>query len=157
MLRYPTVRDETVLSLTPVLKRSLQDPSYLSDPECPYSDLVKDFFRQFQVTKTVDLFEDKDELVVIDQQIHAIINDLEAVAAQLGSADHSEKLTYFKTKSSLLEKLIGMRERVLNLREVNEFRSVILAFLDEVCSKDQITDLMKRLDGVLGSNTDNDQ
>ena len=154
MLRYPTVRDETILALTPVLKRVKQDPSYLSDPECPYSELVKDFFRQFQTTQTVDLFEGKDELLVIDQQIHAIINDLEGVAAHLGNADHAEKLNYFKTKSSLLEKLIGMRERVNNLKEINEFRSTILNFLDEACTKDQITDLMKRLDGVLGSHTD---
>lgn len=157
MLRYPTVRDETILALTPVLKRSKQDPSYLSDPECPYSELVKDFFRQFQSAEKIDLFEGKEELLVIDEQIHAIINDLEGVAAHLGNADHSEKLNYFKTKTSLLEKLVSLRMQTNNLKEINEFRSVILAFLDEVCTKDQITDLMKRLDGVLGSNTDNNE
>lgn len=152
MAFYPTLREETVAVLNTILQQIDKDPGYLSSPECPYSDLAKQVLGKFKSSaEVVDIFEGKDEVLVIDQQIHAIINDLESVGSTLGSADQAEKLNYFKVKTTLLEKLINMRERTFNLKELNEFRSTILAFLDEVCTKDQITDLMKRLDGVLGT------
>lgn len=152
MAFYPNIKEDMIPVLSLVFQNLQKDPSYLNSPECPYSEKLKDVFRKFETTKSVDIFEGNDELLVMDQQIQKIINDLEGVASALGSADHQEKLNYFKTKTSLFEKLISMKERVYNLKELNEFRSIILAFLDEICTKDQITDLMKRLDGVFGSN-----
>lgn len=152
MAFYPRVTEETVLSLTPILQYMERDPSYLSSPDCPYSERVKDFFRKFQKPEKIDIFAGKDELPAIDEQIIDLLNDLETTAAQLGTADHQEKMNYFKLKTTLLEKLISMRERVVDLKQIHEFKTTILAFLEEECSKDQISNLMKRLDGVLGIN-----
>jgi len=155
---YPTLREEVILTMNIVVQKMDADPSYLDHPDCPYSDTTKAFFRKKVSTEAavIDLFEGDDDLLVIDQQIQQVINDLEAFSKTLTSADHSEKLAYFKTKTTLLEKLVGMKERVFNLKELNEFRMTILAFMDETCTKDQITDLMKRLDGVLGTQKDNE-
>lgn len=149
---YPTIRDDQVLILNVVVQNLEKDPGYLDHPECPYSEQVKQFFRKRSVPATVeDLFSgDEDREIVLDRQVEKLINDLEAFANQLGNADHSEKLQYFKTKTVLVEKLISMRERVFNLKELNEFRGAVIQFLDEVCTKDQITDFMKRIDGVFG-------
>ena len=99
---------------------------------------------------TVDVFSEGDYDNALDKQVEKIINDLEAYALTLGTGDVSERLQYLKTKTTLVEKLINMRERLVNLKELNEFRGVILGFMGDVCTKDQITDLMKRLDGVFG-------
>lgn len=152
---YPTVREETILGLNVIVQSLEKDPQYLDHPDCTYSDTVKDFFRRTGPSAApIDLFADEDELVVLDQQIQAVINDLEAFAKTLSKADHSEKLAYFKTKTTLIEKLISMKERIFNLKEVNEFRNTILGVLDEVCTKDQITAFMLRLDGILGTKND---
>lgn len=155
---YPTIRDETVLPLNVVVQNLDKDRGYLDHDDCPYSETVKNFFRRFlSITEgpKVDLFAeaktDGEYASVLDKQVEKIINDLEAFADTLGNADHSEKLAYFKAKTGLLEKLVGMRERIYNLREMNEFRGRVVGFLDEICTVDQITELMKRLDGVLGT------
>lgn len=150
---YPNIREEQILTLNVVVKSLEKDPGYLDHPDCPYPDTVKDFFRRSAAPVEVeDLFAgDEEKEVLLDRQVEQLINDLEAFAKQLTNADHSEKLQYFKTKTTLIEKLITMRERVFNLKELNEFRGTILAFMDEVCTKDQITELMKRLDGIFGS------
>lgn len=153
---YPTVREETILSLNVVVQALERDPTYLDNPDCPYSDTIKAFFRTKAAVSEapIDLFADEEDLVVIDQQIQAVINDLEAFSKTLGNADHSEKLAYFKTKTTLIEKLISMKERVFNLKEVNEFRNTVLSLLDDVCDKDQVTKFMQSLDGILGTSND---
>jgi len=149
---YPKIREDEILKLNVVVKSLEKDPTYLDHPDCPYPDTVKDFFRkQAAPVEVEDLFGgDEEKEILIDRQVEQLINDLEAFSKQLTNADHSEKLQYFKTKTTLLEKLVTMRERVFNLKELNEFRGTILAFMDEVCTKDQVTELMKRLDGIFG-------
>lgn len=148
---YPTIKDETILMLNVVVQNIEKDPNYLNNPDCPYSDVIKKFFLRgaTSVAAPVDMFAGEDELIVIDSQIAKIINDLEAFSTTLTKDDVSEKLAYFKTKTTLFEKLIGMRERTNTLKEINEFRAAILGFMNEVCTKDQVTELMHRLDGAL--------
>ena len=161
MAFYPSIRDELIMTLNVVIGNMEVDPRYLSSPECPYSDTVKTFFADHMRGKngTVaavvgNLFEDSDELVVLDTQIIQVLNNLEEFGQGLTSADVSEKMAYFRTKTSLLEKLLTMRERVVNLKEINDFRETLIGFMNEICTKDQITDLMHRLDGILGTKSD---
>lgn len=160
MAFYPSIRDEQVLTFQIVLKNLEQDPNYLESTECPYSEVVKAFFRKAisgsgtgggGAGEAPSLFiEGQDELMVLDEQVVKVLNDLENFGRGLTNADVTEKTAYFRVKTSLLEKLLTMRERVANLKEINDFRDTILSFMDETLTKDQISDLMKRLDGVLG-------
>jgi hypothetical protein len=158
MAFYPTIRDETAVALNAVLQNIQLDASYLDKPECPYSPAIKSFFKSRIETSSgpeIDIFAGEDELIVLDSQIIKVINDLEKFGNTLTSEDVTEKMAYFRTKTSLIEKLVTMRERLANLKEISDFRSIILGFMNETCTKDQITDLMHRLDGVLGTKNDN--
>jgi len=150
MAFYPKIDEETLIQFELVLKNMEKDKEYLNSPDCFWSNKVKDFFQKLQPAAAADIFAGEDELLVIDEQIQQIINDIVAVQHTLGNADATEKMNYFKVKTALFEKLISMRERVMNLKEINEFRTTILNFMDEVCTKDQVTDLMRKLDGVMG-------
>lgn len=151
---YPTIRDEIVVALNAIAQNLVQDPGYLDHPECPYGDPLKNFFRSRLETRSgpvIDIFAGEDELIVLDTQIIKVINDLEAFGNKLTGEEVAEKMAYFRTKTSLIEKLVNMREKLANLKEINDFRSIILDFMNETCTKDQITLLMHRLDGVLGT------
>jgi hypothetical protein len=149
---FPNISEDQILLVNRVLRSISENPEYLSDAQCPYPPLVKDFFlkqaRASQGGVAEDLFEG-DQVVAIEKQIQKLINDLEDYGQKLGADDNSEKLQYFKTKNSLLEKLLNNLERAANLKQINEFRSTVIQFMDEILTKDQITDFMKRIDGVL--------
>lgn len=161
---YPSVRDETILGLNVVVQNLEKDPSYLDSPECTYSDTVKDFFRKKIVVgggsnldHNIDLFakeEGETDLDKLKDQIIAVINDLEDFGRKLTIADSTDKMGYFRTKTALIEKLVNMQERIFNVKEINDFRNTLLGFMNEVLTKDQVTDLMKRLDGILGTTKD---
>lgn len=147
---FPNISEDQILLINRVF-RSLEDnPEYLNDPNCKYSTPVRDFFtkRVAATAATPDLFEG-DEIVAVEKQIQQLLNDLEVYGRSLSADDTSEKLQYFKTKNSLLEKLLNNMERATNLKQINDFRSIVISFMDEVLTKDQITDFMKRIDGVL--------
>lgn len=147
---YPNITEDQIHLINSVFRKTAEDENYLTSPQCPYPEVVKQFFNK-QITTaagTVNLFEG-DESEALDAQIKQVINDLEQYGKSLSSEDTSEKLQYFKTKTALLEKLLTMRERTFNIKEIHVFRTTIMQFLSEVCTADQITDIMTRLDGVL--------
>lgn len=147
---FPNISEDQILLINRVSRSIGENPDFLKDPSCPYPQVVKDFFQQRASvgTETPDLFEEG-VIEGLEKQIQKLINDLEVYGQGLGIGDSSEKLQYFKTKNSLLEKLINNLERVTNLKQINEFRSIVITFMDEVLSKDQITTFMQRIDGVL--------
>lgn len=160
MAFYPQIRDEQIMVLNAVTLNMEKDGGYLDSPECPYSDQIKAFFRKkIDVSaakggEIVDLFEGEDQLGLLEDQIKALINDLESYGKKLEASDSTEKMAYFRTKTALIEKLVNMRERVFTIKEINDFRSTVIAFMNESLTKDQITAFMKRLDGVLGTSDD---
>lgn len=160
MAFYPNIRPETIMSLNAVVGMMEKEPGYLDSPECPYSDDIKKFFRQkieysgSGKREVPDLFGETDDLDAVAGQIKAIINDLEEFGRKLDISDSTDKMGYFRTKTALIEKLVNMQERVYNIKEVQEFRNTILAFMNEVLTKDQVTAFMQRLDGILGTSND---
>ncbi len=166
MAFYPTIRDEVIMSLNAVVLNMEKDTGYLDSNECPYSEQVKSFFRKKIASEgggskgSIDLFqigEGETDLDKLTEQIMAVINDLEEFGRKLTIADSPDKMGYFRTKTALIEKLVNMRERVFSIKEINEFKSTILSFMDEVLTKDQITEFMRRLDGIMGTKNDNIQ
>lgn len=159
---YPTVKDETILSLNVVVQNLEKDPNYLENTDCPYSDTVKAFFKRKiehngSSNIAIDLFEKEEgetDLDKLKEQIQAVINDLEDFGRKLTVSESTDKMGYFRTKTALIEKLVNMQERTFNIKEINDFRNILLGFMNEVLTKDQVTTLMQRLDGILGTSND---
>lgn len=155
MAFYPQLRDETVLGFNVVLKNLLEDPEYLDDPSCPYSPMIKTFFEKVTNLTTLDevedLFEGQDDVLVLEDQIKRAFNNIDDIGKKMIGNDTAEKMNYYKLKAMLMEKLLNMQERIYNIKEMSQFRFIIMDFLDQQCTKDQISGLMKQLDGVLGS------
>lgn len=149
---YPNISEDQILLINRVLRLMPDTPNFLNDPKCPYTPAIKEFLLKSvapaPAAASTDLFEG-DEVLSVEKQIQKLINDLEEYGKVLGSGDQAEKLQYLKTKAGLVEKLIGFQERINNLKQINEFRGIVIQFMDEVLDKDQITIFMQRIDGVL--------
>lgn len=151
---YPIISEDSVLAIT-LARNSIEKngPEWLDRRDCKYSPAIKKFLTEITqpsvsggvVAEVEDLFEGNDEPEVLDRQIQRVINRMDAMEATLPNLEPNEKIAFFKAKTALLEKLITLREKTNNLREIAEFKAKIIAFLDEICSPDQITELMGRL------------
>lgn len=154
---YPDLKEANLMPLKAILAQTERFPDLLDQPECPYSEDVKALLRPLlpsSLNVEIDLDEGKPE--AIETQILGLMRDLKVMNQSLGTKDHSEKLQFYKLMTTLTEKLISLRERTLNLREMSEFQLIVIQFLEEVCSKDQISDLMDRLKSLSSFGDTND-
>lgn len=151
---YPELTTKGLVPLQ-VIKESLErDPTYLSNPDCPYTEETKRVLTQvlsvsvsggsgrstfFEESKT-----DSNEAML--HEIDRIYTDaLEMAEALNNQADASDKIQLLKARASLLQKMVEIKERTINVKMIADFQGVVVGFLEEICSKDQISDLMDRL------------
>lgn len=147
-MMYPAIRDDVVLPLKAALNFMRQDPQYLDKKECPYGPVVKELLRSLaKPTSGVERValnptDERDPFEVIGEQLEDSIRTLDELYNGL---EPKERVQYQKVKVDQLGKLIDLKEKLLNLKQNHEFRQTIVRFLEEICTKDQITDLMERL------------
>jgi hypothetical protein len=155
---YPTLTDSNLIPLRGIIAQNDMHDRYLDRDECPYSDAVKDFLSGFlrqsvgessplpEIVAAIEEDYGSDKPQFLEKQVLGLLKDIELYNLTLRTKDNKEKMDFFKMKNVLIMKLVEIQERVYNLREYSEFQSIILQFLEEVCDKDQVNDLMKRLD-----------
>ena len=146
MAFYPKIADDQWMQFKVVVENMLKDPEYLKSEECPYNMTFIEFLMKLRPPEVADIFFEAEETLVIDDQLKMIINDLEAMGPTMAKSDSKDRIDYFKAKTTMFDKLISMRERNATIKEINDFKNIVLRMMDEVLTKDQITELMRRLD-----------
>lgn len=144
---YPALSEANLLPLKAALTQAQLHPDYLDRADCPFSDGVKSLLRPFLAPSMddveIDLADGQPE--AIEAQVLRLMKDLDRLGQGLTAKDHGEQLSYLKLKTAMVEKLLGIRERSFNLKEMSDFQLIIMQFLEEICTKDQTTELMLRL------------
>lgn len=134
---------------------------------CPYSDGAKRFLKKILAPVgnggnvgagaggtnpfREEGMDDVDRFDLLLEEVEVTIGqmrDLEASLGASGDADRSDMVAVLKAKTALLEKWVGLKDRVLNLREMSEFQRIVLKALDEVLTVDQRGEMVSRLRGL---------
>lgn len=152
--KYPTLTNDTILPFQAVFSQLLQYPDYLTHPDCPYSEGVVAFLRNLtpkgESSFDVDsgLFDNEHETSeVIEAQILKQINFLQQLSTNVEySSSQKEKIDFVKVNATLLEKLISLKEKNGNYKEIDHFRSEILKIFEQIMTPDQRTAALERLE-----------
>lgn len=154
---YPVVSAEESDRFTTLLKLAAADPTYLTDDDCPYPPQLRAAIlslrpaaaeKEKRAPRATAVTPGMDKWEKLEIEARELFEELKEVSGDIGQSDISEKMTYFRTATSLLDKLIGLQERAAGLRQLSEFQNMVLQFLDELCTPDQRTELMERLKSV---------
>lgn len=139
---YPTL-DQGMLDTLDVIRQCLEhDPHYLEDAEGYFPD----WFITWLGAGAEDAPEDRsDEEVDLVLETTALFQELRDAKGNFAVDDHSERMSYFRTSTSLLEKLVGLKERSLNVRQISRFYGVVLQVMEEVLEPTQVTEVRERL------------
>lgn len=138
---FPEVPEGQVQLL---LQLAAQDPGYLDDEDCPYSDEMIEAIRGARPVASE--IEDVDpESVDLEAESLRLFLELREHKDNLTIDDHAEKMAYFRTSTSLLEKLVTLRERAQNVKAVSVFMSTVMNAMDEFLEPGQITKVRERL------------
>lgn len=66
----------------------------------------------------------------LEEHTQNLMQDLREAGESISSRDNAEKMAYFRTATSLLEKMVGLQERVLNLKRLSRFQQEVLRVME---------------------------
>lgn len=154
---YPPLDIPTLRHIRTVQKLYEIHPTYFM--ESPYPGEVEDFFNNLKgknkaqksqafndAASILDMSSDNkwDNLAKEALKLYGQLQEV-----QFDAESPTEKISYFKTVSNLLEKLVSLQERALGLKSVHEFHKAVMNVMEEVLTPTQRTDVMEKLQTVI--------
>jgi hypothetical protein len=160
---YPHIDELVGWALQTVLTLASEDSQYLRDPQCPYDEKTKRVindalsFRQgWQVMKdqegekkqetppSTPISEDEIDSTLAED-LYTVFTELKNYGKTIAQSDQTERMAYFRTATSLLERLVNARERALGVKQIKDFQDTVLTIMEDTLTTDQRTEVMERL------------
>lgn len=150
-------RNEDEMAIFPDLNHELglflqllkQEPGLLTDPEAPYSADTIAALRGLgdKVEEVAEAPADK--WAKLERETQRLYDELKDSKDNLSIEDHAERMSYFRTATSLLDKLVGLQERAVGLKAIGTFHQTVLDIMEDILDPGQRTEVMQRLEKVI--------
>ena len=149
---YPNMDSVVLFPTKLVLGSMLNDPLWLDRAECPYDTETKDelrtLFSQLRAPgKTVraEVARSGDRMTDLSDDLDTLFNDLREFSGHITEGDTKEWMAYYRTATSLLDKITGLSERALNVKAVSDFQAKVIAVFDDILTPELRTLAMEKL------------
>lgn len=152
---YPKLPEGAAFAVELILRVAAENPDFYDN--CPYDlkdiDLLKRMSGMapawMQDDPEEEDFDDGDKWGKLERQTKRLFDALLAEQQSLGTKDNAEKMSFFRTATSLLEKLVGIQERAANLRQIHQFHNTVMQIMDDVLDEGQRTEVRRRLQAAI--------
>ncbi len=158
---YPDVSPQQLKMIEVMRRLHKEHGDYFFAPECPYPQEVERYFRSW-FDKPIDGSTSneaggKNDRLTGSDRYDELYLELVDVYTSLKNAkpsagDSSESMSYFRTATSLLEKLLGYQERALGIKAISEFHATVTEIMESVLTEDQRNTVMERMKNAINSN-----
>lgn len=155
---YPKITATNLAPLRLIREQMQHFPDYLTSSECPYDYDVKEFLQSLAqgggegvvVEESAFIGQHGDKWTALENHATELFTELKSFGAKINTSNTSEKMSYFRTITSLLDKITSINERAMGLRHVSEFITTVIDILDNICTEDQRTEFMEQLRAAIG-------
>ena len=166
MNTYPTLR----LGVLQAIAELKDLPNALTRPDCPYDretiEVLEKIFKVREVEKIVDKIVEVqvgpgggtrgrpsgDTKLSIEAQEDVadsateLLGQLKALGEGEKGLDTQTKIQIIKTKATLIEQLLKLRERWNNVKRISLFQAVVIAILDDLISEGDRQEFLRRVE-----------
>lgn len=152
---YPEINQSYLTPLEVIAEQIDLYPEYLG-PKCPYSKEMKALLIRFRTssgssnTRANFFGRTGDKWQALLDEILNLYQELNDFGANLSTEDTAETMSYLRTKTSLIQKIVEMSERALGLKRLSEFQNTMMDIMENVLDLDQRTQVMDRLRASIG-------
>jgi hypothetical protein len=155
---YPDITPQTLKLIEIMRLTYAEHPHYFETS--PYPQEVEKYFKSWFQTPVreqgTSLGQTGEELMGEDRYDALYREAVELYvglkAAKPSNADSSEAMSYFRTITGLMDKLVSHQERALGIKQVHQFHQTVMEIMDNVLTEHQRDDVMKRLKDAIQSN-----
>lgn len=171
MDNYPTLRLGVLHGLAALKASCDAEEGFLRKPASPYDNdtikLLEALFEPKIVEVEKEVFRDRpsrgdvgrpsktgkvsdDDAVELEEEARALLTELrqldKTIEGEAKQLDTKTRLDIIKAKTTLMEKLVSIRERFAGVRRVADFNNVVISILDDLIPEDKIDEFMTRLE-----------
>lgn len=145
---YPTITDAQLVPFRALEAQLGQFPDILDRSDCPYPPHIKSLMRRLTGDATVarEVTYTDDDLV---RETAELYNEVRLAGQTLKSTDAKDQMAVLKTSSDLLTKLMTLREKAVNIREMSRFQKSVIEVLETVITPDQRSEFMEKMGKIL--------
>lgn len=150
---YPKIAPGSGWQIETILKNAAQDPYYLEDSPYEGEDLLA---LQRMSASDITLAVAEEEPIFegnkwdrLERESNNLYAELVGFKDNLDERDNAERMSYFRTATSLLEKIVGIQERAANLKKINQFHDAVLSAMEDLLEGEQRTAVLNRLQAAI--------
>lgn len=152
MSDYPVIPPKSLIPLRIIQAQLAENAEYLASPECPYDDEIKAFLGVFggpvagrMADKSGFLGQNGDKWAALEVETANLFDELKNFGKTIKENDVADRMAYFRAATSLLEKIVGINERAMGLKQISEFQREVMEVIDGVLTPNQRDGVMERL------------
>lgn len=149
MRHYPDLSQKLLVPLRVVREQLRLDPGYLDDPACPYHtdvlELLKHLAPAAPEVSGQFLRRSGSKHEILEDEAQQLYLEIRDFGQKLKVDDVTERMSYYRTRTALLEKLISLTERAASMGEIQRFQDVVMGILEDMLSPDQRAEALERL------------
>lgn len=157
---YPDIGPQILRQIEVMRRLHKEHKDYFLNPDCPYPQEIERYFRSWFDTPLGTSTSNADpraEALMGDNKWDELYREVVELYASLKSAkpsagDSSESMSYFRTATGLLDKLVSHQERCLGIKQIHEFHGVVTDIMESVLTEDQRNAVMERLKNAIKQN-----
>jgi hypothetical protein len=142
---YPPIEAKNLSPFRSIRALLDKDPAYLDNPACPYDQETKGFLKLMlgapggAPAVALETAED------LEKQLNEIYSGLVQFGNQQGLKDQSDRIAWAKAVTGILDKVITLKERTINMKNYSDFQKRVLTVLDGLLTPAQRTDFVDQL------------
>lgn len=141
MSNLPTIDNAIIWQVLEIVEAVKKDPSVSDTLTYPH-----DFLKLLKTLGNVNKVSGK-TLEDLETEIASLYTELDEFRNSMEDEDGNDlKIAYLKLKAVLIGKLVDLKERVYNMKQIKQFETTVLAAIDAVMTPDQKTNFMRYLD-----------
>lgn len=161
-ISYPTLRVTVLQGLRELKDHFNADPKVLQNGNCPYDAETIAILTQILTTRvevrTVEVpaaapaedprggLLDDEEKELVNKTISELLQDLNKLGEGETNLDTATKVAIIKAKATLIDQLLKQHERIMNVKRIAEFQSIVMAILDDLVPEEGRQQFLKRLE-----------
>lgn len=140
MLSYPQLDEANIR----IVHKHLEDnPQYLDNPECPYTESTKNVFRP-TMAKTETIVNNIDRQIKVLDKLNAQL-EKQSDRFDKGVLEPSEANAYFRQRISIAQEILGLQERLAHVQNVSIFFASVMEIMEDILDVDQRAEVMDKL------------
>lgn len=162
-MSYPTIKATDLPKLVSIVEQAAADPKYLDPASCPYDEKsINNIKRILEVCSTIGQYAvergppargkvgrpTKGPSIPIDEverEVDEIRKELADLKVDGQTMETSDRIQVIKTRAALIERVIGMKERIADVKRYHSFVQTVIGIMEQHLSPKERETVLEEL------------